>query len=135
MAYTRFTCTLTRANEPICPSYARVTITDSEGATARGWPRHAVAALDGIASARVDWADSKGLNQWERTALELSEERSQQSPDLVRRPQSGSDQGRNHVKSRRWHSFTPYVFGDTARTSWLIKCLRTSGVATTDWPD
>jgi len=24
-----------------------------------------------------NWADSKGLNQWERTALELAEERSQ----------------------------------------------------------
>ena len=60
-----------------CQSYARVTITDSEGATARGCPRHAVAALDGITGAHVDWADSKGLNEWERKALELSEERSQ----------------------------------------------------------
>jgi len=42
-------------------------------ASPRGCPRHAVAALDGIASVRVDWADSKGLNQWERTALELAE--------------------------------------------------------------
>jgi hypothetical protein len=46
-------------------------------ASARACPRHAVAALEGIASARVDWADSKGLNQWERKALEMSEERSQ----------------------------------------------------------
>jgi hypothetical protein len=38
MAQTRFTCTLTRADEPACQSYARVTITDSEGATARGCP-------------------------------------------------------------------------------------------------
>ena len=37
---------------------------------------HAGAALDGIAGAHVDWADSRGLNQWERKALELSEERS-----------------------------------------------------------
>jgi hypothetical protein len=44
---------------------------------ARGCPRHAVAALDGITSAHVDWADSKGLNEWERKALELSEERNQ----------------------------------------------------------
>lgn len=44
---------------------------------ARGCPRHAVAALDGIAGAHIDWADSKGLNQWERKALKLSEERSQ----------------------------------------------------------
>jgi hypothetical protein len=75
MAQTRFTCTLTRADEPACQSYARVTIMDSEGAAARGCPRHAAAALDGIAGAHVDWTDSKGLNEWERKALELSEER------------------------------------------------------------
>jgi hypothetical protein len=79
MAPTRFTCTLTRADEPACQSYARVTIVDSEGATGRGCPRHAVAALDGIAGAHIDWADSKGLNEWERKALELSEERSELS--------------------------------------------------------
>ena len=77
MAHTRFTCTLTRADEPACQSYARVTIMDSEGITARGCPRHAVAALDGITAAYIDWTDSKGLNEWERKALELSEERSQ----------------------------------------------------------
>jgi hypothetical protein len=76
MAQTRFTCSLTRAEEPACQSYARVTIADAEGASARGCPRHAVAALDGIVGAHVDRADSRGLNQWERTALELSEERS-----------------------------------------------------------
>jgi hypothetical protein len=59
MAQTRFTCSLTRADEPACQSYAGVTIVDSEGATARGCPRHAVAALDGITGAHVDWADSK----------------------------------------------------------------------------
>jgi hypothetical protein len=79
MAPTRFTCTLTRADEPACQSYARVTIVDSEGATGRGCPRHAVAALDGIAGAHIDWAESKGLNEWERKALELSEERSELS--------------------------------------------------------
>ena len=77
MTQTRFTCTLTTADEPQCQSYARVTITDAEGASARGCPRHAVAALDGISRARVDWPDSKGLNQWDRKALELAEERSQ----------------------------------------------------------
>ncbi len=76
MAQTRFTCRFTKADEPSCQSYARVTIVDAEGAIARGCPRHAVAALDGIADAHVDWADSKGLNEWERRALELSEERS-----------------------------------------------------------
>jgi hypothetical protein len=60
MAHTRFTCTLTTADEPACTSYARVTIIDAEGDTARGCPRHAVAALDGITGARVDWADSRG---------------------------------------------------------------------------
>ena len=74
MTQTRFTCTLTQADEPVCQSYARVTIIDSEGATARSCPRHAVAALDGITGAHVDWADSKGLNEWEHKALELSEE-------------------------------------------------------------
>jgi hypothetical protein len=77
MAHTRFTCTLTTADQPACTSYARVTITDTGGDTARGCPRHAVAALDGITGARVDWADSRGLNEHERQALELSEERSQ----------------------------------------------------------
>ena len=52
MAQTRFTCILTKADEPACQSYARVTIMDSEGASARACPRHAVAALDGIAGAR-----------------------------------------------------------------------------------
>jgi hypothetical protein len=72
MAQTRFTCTLARVDEPPCPSYAWVTIVDSEGDSARSCPRHGVAALDGIASAHVDWADSKALNEWERKALELA---------------------------------------------------------------
>ncbi|MGO8888512.1 MAG: hypothetical protein ACLP8X_34065 [Streptosporangiaceae bacterium] len=76
MAQTRFTCILTKADEPACQSYARVTIMDSEGASARACPRHAVAALDGIAGAHVDWANSKCLNEWERKALKLAEERS-----------------------------------------------------------
>jgi hypothetical protein len=76
MTLTRFTCTLTRADEPPCQSYARVTIIDAEGAMARGCPRHALAALNGITRVRVDWPDSKGLNRWERIALELAEERS-----------------------------------------------------------
>ena len=71
MAQTRFTCTLTQADEPACQSYARVTIMDAKGDSARACPRHAVAALDGIASAHVDWADSKGLNEWECTAPDL----------------------------------------------------------------
>jgi hypothetical protein len=45
MAQTRFTCTLTTADEPACESYARVTVVDSEGNTARGCPRHAVGAV------------------------------------------------------------------------------------------
>ena len=65
MAQTRFTCTLTQVDEPACQSYARVTIMDSEGDSARACPRHAVAALDGIIDAHIDWADSKGLNEWE----------------------------------------------------------------------
>ena len=79
MSRTRFTCSLTRADEPSCQSYARVTIVDYEGAAARGCPRHAVAAFDSITGAQVDWADSKGLNEWERMAFELSGERSKLS--------------------------------------------------------
>ncbi len=45
MAQTRFTCTLTTADEPACEYYARVTVVDSEGNTARGCPRHAVGAV------------------------------------------------------------------------------------------
>lgn len=66
MAQTRFTCTLTKADEAPCQSCARVTIIDAEGATALGCPRHALAALDGITRGRVDWPDSKDLNEWER---------------------------------------------------------------------
>jgi hypothetical protein len=76
MTQARFTCSLTRADEPACLYCARVRIADSEGATARGCPRHAAAALDGITGGHVDWAGSKGLNEWERTALEPSEDRS-----------------------------------------------------------
>ncbi len=49
---------LTRADQPSCLSHARVTIMDPEGTSARACPRRAIAALDGIASARVDWAAS-----------------------------------------------------------------------------
>jgi hypothetical protein len=76
MAQTLFTCSLIRGDEYACQSCARVTIVHSEGATARGCPRHVVAALDGITGTYVDWADSKGLNEWECKALELPEERS-----------------------------------------------------------
>jgi len=69
MAQTRFTCTLTKADEPSCQSYARVTVMDSVGDSAR-----VPTTLDGITGAHVDWADSKGLNEWERKALKLSEE-------------------------------------------------------------
>jgi hypothetical protein len=73
----RFQCTLTRADEPQCTTYARVTITDTAGDSARACTRHAVAALDGIDGARVDWADTRGLNEFERKALELTAEISQ----------------------------------------------------------
>jgi hypothetical protein len=77
MTQTRFTRTPTQADKPVCQSYVRVTIIDAQGDSSRACPRHAAAALNGISRAWVDWPDSKGLNQWERTALELAEERSQ----------------------------------------------------------
>lgn len=55
----------------------RLTILDAEGTSARVCPRHALAALNGITGAHVNWPDSKGLNEWERKALKLAEERSQ----------------------------------------------------------
>lgn len=79
MAQNRFTCTLTTADQPECQSYARVTITDATGTTARGRPRHAVAVLNGITGAHVVSEDSKGLNEWERQALKLAKELSQLS--------------------------------------------------------
>jgi len=77
MAQTRFTCTLTTADEPACQSYARVAIVDAEGTSARACPRHALTALNGVTGAHVNWRDSKGLNERERKALELAGERSQ----------------------------------------------------------
>jgi hypothetical protein len=79
-SHSRFKCTLARSDEPECTHYARVTITDETGDSARACPRHAVAALDGIDGARVDWTDTRGLNEFERKALELTEE-------INRRPQ------------------------------------------------
>jgi hypothetical protein len=70
----RFRCALTRNSEPKCTDYARVTIADATGDSARACPRHAVAALDGVDGARVDWADTRGINEFERKALELAEE-------------------------------------------------------------
>lgn len=70
----RFHCVLTVRDEPRCTTYARVTVTDAAGGSARACTRHAVAALDQIDGASVDWADTKGINEYERKALELTEE-------------------------------------------------------------
>jgi hypothetical protein len=70
----RFRCVLTRSDEPECTSYARVTITDATGDSARACLQHAIAGLDGIDGARVDWSDTRGINEFERKALELTEE-------------------------------------------------------------
>jgi hypothetical protein len=91
----RFTCALA----PACSSYARVTIADTEGDTARACPQHAVAALNGIIGARVIWADTRGINDHERTTLSIAGERSQ----LVagpRRSRSGHAWATSHEHSR-----------------------------------
>jgi hypothetical protein len=62
-----------------CDRYARVTIEDAEGERTRACAPHAVAALDGLADARVIWDDTQGINEHEATALRLAEERSQLS--------------------------------------------------------
>jgi hypothetical protein len=80
MTQTRFTCTLTKTDETACQSYARVTIIDAQGTAAGGCPRHAVAALNGLTGAHMDWAGTKGINEWEHQALELAEERSKLAP-------------------------------------------------------
>ncbi len=66
MAQTASPATSPGADEPTCQRYTRVTIMDSEGASARACPRHDVAAFDSIIGAHVDWADSEGLNERER---------------------------------------------------------------------
>jgi len=60
-----------------CDWYARGTIEDNEGERARAGARHAVAALHGLADARVIWEDTRGINEHEATALRLVGERSQ----------------------------------------------------------
>ena len=74
MAAQRFQCI-----EGECSRYARVSVEDAEGQRARACPRHAVAALDGLAGARVIWDDTHGINAHEVTALQIAEERSQLS--------------------------------------------------------
>ena len=74
MASNRFTCSLTQADEAPCTNYARVTVTDAEGGSARGCPKHAMIALECITGARVDWADSKSLNEYEVKALQITEQ-------------------------------------------------------------
>ena len=51
-----------------------------------GRPNCSAAALDGITGAHVDWADSKGLNEWERKALELSEDEASSPQSAGRGP-------------------------------------------------
>ena len=77
-----FRCLLTIADEAPCERYARVTVTDLDGESARGCARHAVQALNGIIGLRVDWDSSRGLNEHERRAIELAEECSR----LAQRP-------------------------------------------------
>jgi len=72
MAAQRFRCM-----EGECDRYARVSIEDAEGQRARACSRHAVAVLDGLAGAYVVWDDTRGINEYEVTALRIAEERSQ----------------------------------------------------------
>jgi hypothetical protein len=51
-----------------------VAVVDATGESARGCPRHAAAALDGIEGACVDWDDSRRAERFERKALEITEE-------------------------------------------------------------
>ena len=60
-----------------CNRYARVTVEDAQGERGRACARHAMAALEGLAGARVIWQDTRGINEHEATALRITEERSQ----------------------------------------------------------
>jgi hypothetical protein len=44
---------------------------------------HAVQALNGTIGLRVDWDGSRGLNEYERRAIELAEERGRLAQYLV----------------------------------------------------
>jgi hypothetical protein len=65
MAAQRFRCM-----EGECDRYARVSIDDAKGQRARAWPRHTVAALDGLAGARVVWDKTHGINEHEDRAAD-----------------------------------------------------------------
>jgi hypothetical protein len=69
-----------------------------------------VAALNGIVGAHLDWSESKGLNGWERKALELAEERSQLGEPLglrlcraVLRVDPVSTEKVTESRLRNWH--------------------------------
>jgi hypothetical protein len=74
MAAQRFWCM-----DRQCDRYARVTVEDAEDERARACVRHAVAALEGLAGARVVWDDTRGINEYEAAALWIAEERSELS--------------------------------------------------------
>jgi hypothetical protein len=67
MAQTGFTCTLTTADKPACRSYARITVTDTEGATARGCPdtpsSHSTAATARTSSGPPPKASTSGSDR------------------------------------------------------------------------
>jgi hypothetical protein len=68
---------LTIADEGPCGRYAPVTAIDLDGESARGCARHPIQPLNGITGLRVGWDDSRSLNEHKRSAVELTEERSQ----------------------------------------------------------
>lgn len=68
-----------RCSERQCYGYARVTEENAEGERTRACARHAVAALEHLAQARVVWEDTRGINEHEAAALRLAEGCSQLS--------------------------------------------------------
>ena len=68
-----------RCMDAQCDRYARVTVEDAQGERGRACARHGVAALEGLAGARVIWQDTRGISEYETTALRIAEERSQLS--------------------------------------------------------
>jgi hypothetical protein len=76
----RFECVLILADEPACQDYAKVTIVDAAGDKARACVGHAIAALFTVNGARVDWDDSRGLNDFEGQALKIADQRAALRP-------------------------------------------------------
>jgi hypothetical protein len=76
-----------RCTDKQCGWYARVAVENALGERVRACARYAVAVLEHLARAQVIWDNTRGINDYETTALLQAEERSQLSrEDATARP-------------------------------------------------